>query len=91
MNTRFTHNLLNEDVIEFLRLDRLACFIDLVFENIESKALFLLKCLINEELVAFIGVREQNDLLAVLIDMGLVVGILLDRLLWGDKFADVNS
>lgn len=99
MNARFTHDLRDENVtrkgwVNFFPL-RTAFFTFSLslnfFEDIKGQALIFLKAAVNKEFLAFSGVAEIEDLRRFVINVGLIVITLLNRLLWGNKFADVDS
>ena len=91
VDTRLTHDLFNEDMVEFLRLNRLASFINLVLEDVEGQTIALAEHLIDQELVLLVGVGETNDFLTSFIDMSLIVVTVFDELLWCHELTNVHS
>lgn len=91
VDTRLAHDLFNEDMVEFLRLNRLASFINLVLEDVEGQTIALAEHLIDQELVLLVGVRETNDFLTSFIDMSLIVVTVFDGLLWCHELTNVHS
>ena len=59
-------------------------------KDIESKTFTLFKCLIDQETVLSVSMREMDALIACLIDVGLVIVSIFNRLLGLNKLSDVD-
>jgi len=91
VDTGFAHDFLNQDVVKFVFLNRVALLVELVLEDVEGEAASLGKDLFDDELVLFVGVRKVDDLVASIVDVRDVVVLIGDFLLGGDELADVDS
>ena len=60
-------------------------------EDIKGEAFVFAECSVDNELVLFIGLGEVYDLFTISINVGSVIIVILDLLLWRDKFADIGS
>ena len=60
-------------------------------EDIEGEAFVFAECSVDNELVLFIRLGEVYDLFTISINVGSVIIVILDLLLWRDKFADIGS
>ena len=90
MDALLTDNFLDDDMLELLLGDDLAFFINLVFEDVESKTLLLSEDLVDKEIMLIICMREENNLLSSFINVSLVIITVLDGFLRCNKFADVD-
>ena len=60
-------------------------------EDIKGEAFVFAECSVNNELVLFIGVSEVYDLFTFSINVGSVIIIVFDLLLWRNKLANIGS
>ena len=90
MDAILTDNFLDDDIGKLLLGDDLAFFINLVFEDVESKTLLFGEDFVDKEFMLLVCMREENNLLPSFINVSLVIITVLDRFLRCNKFADVD-
>ena len=86
-----THDFIDDHMRQLFLGNDLALFVQLVFEDVESEALLLSKDLVYEELVLFIRMREEHNLLPSLINVSSIIITVFDSFLGCDQLADVDS
>ena len=91
MNTRLTHDLLNQDMFKIFSRNGVTFIVELVLEHVKGKAAPLRKSLVNEELLTGIGMRKVDDFFSLSVDVRLVVVVLFDWLLTRNQLANVHS
>ena len=91
VDTWLSNDLLDEDVLEVLALDRVPLLVHLVLEDVEGETTLFVKNLVHKELVLFVCMGEVDDFLRGVVDVGLIIIVVRDRLLRGHELADIDG